>query len=193
LSPQGSGSPGALFVCGRAYERFVALVNERAPLELRDLLEPAAAGPAVPLDELEPAESILRRFSGGAMSHGALSAEAHETVAIALNSVGARANTGEGGEDPGRYRNERNSAIKQVASGGSASRRSTSRSPKRSRSRSPRARTRARAGSSPGHKVTAELARLRPTQPGVALISPPPHHDIYSIEDPLSSSSTCAR
>ena len=88
------------------YDRFAALVNERAPFEPRDLLELVPAGPPVPLEEVEPAESIVRRFSGGAMSHGALSAEAHETIAIALNGLGARSNSGEGGEDcvplPGR-------------------------------------------------------------------------------------------
>src|SRR6185312_8697366 len=90
-------------------------VNERAPLELRDLLDFAAAAP-IPIDDVESAEAIVRRFSGGAMSHGSLSAEAHETVAIALNRLHARSNSGEGGEDPARFRTERNSSIKQVAS-----------------------------------------------------------------------------
>jgi glutamate synthase (ferredoxin) len=166
-----------------AYERFAALVNERAPLELRDLLEPATGSPAVPLDEVEPAESILRRFSGGAMSHGALSAEAHETVAIALNSVGARANTGEGGEDPGRYRNERNSAIKQVASGRFGVTPEYLAFAEEIQIKIAQGSKPGEGGQLPGHKVTAEIARLRHTQPGVALISPPPHHDIYSIED----------
>ena len=93
------------------------LVNGRAPLEPRDLLELVPAGPPVPLEEVEPAEAIVRRFSSGAMSHGALSAEAHETIAIALNGLGARSNSGEGGENPERFRDERNSKIKQVASG----------------------------------------------------------------------------
>ncbi len=99
------------------YEKFAELVNGREPMELRDLLELRPAGPPVPLEEVEPIEAIVTRFSSGAMSHGALSAEAHETIAIALNRLGARANTGEGGEDPVRYRDERNSPIKQVASG----------------------------------------------------------------------------
>jgi len=166
-----------------AYERFAALVNERAPLELRDLLEPADGGPGVPLDEVEPAEAILRRFSGGAMSHGALSAEAHETVAIALNSVGARANTGEGGEDPGRYRNDRNSAIKQVASGRFGVTPEYLAFAEEIQIKIAQGSKPGEGGQLPGHKVTAEIARLRHTQPGVALISPPPHHDIYSIED----------
>ena len=99
------------------YRRFAALVDGRAPLEPRDLLELVPAGPPVPIDEVEPVESILRRFSSGGMSHGSLSAEAHETVAIAFNRLGGRSNCGEGGEDPARFRDERNSRIKQVASG----------------------------------------------------------------------------
>ena len=91
------------------YERFAALVNGRAPLELRDLLELVPPAEPVPLDEVEPVEAIVRRFSTGGMSHGALSAEAHETIAIALNRLGARSNCGEGGEDPARFRTERNS------------------------------------------------------------------------------------
>src|SRR5213076_3161326 len=98
------------------YRRFAVLVNDREPLELRDLLELVPAVEPTPLDEVEPAESIVRRFSSGAMSHGSLSAEAHETVAIAFNRLGARSNSGEGGEDPARFRDERNSRIKQVAS-----------------------------------------------------------------------------
>ena len=125
------------------YDRFAALVNERTPLEPRDL-ELVPAGPPVPLEEVESADTIVRRFSGGAMSHGALSAEAHETIAVALNRLGARSNSGEGGEDSARFRDERNSAIKQVASGASAALPSTRRSPMSSRSRSRRAPSRAR-------------------------------------------------
>src|ERR687887_2404097 len=87
------------------------------PMEVRDLLELAPAGPPVPLDEVEPAEAIVRRFWRGGMSHGALSAEAHEAIAIAFNRLGARSNCGEGGEDPARFRGDRNSRIKQIASG----------------------------------------------------------------------------
>ena len=165
------------------YERFAGLVNERRPLELRDLLEPVPAGPPVPLEEVEPAESIVRRFSGGAMSHGALSAEAHETVAIALNSIGARANTGEGGEDPSRYRSERNSSIKQVASGRFGVTPEYLAFAEELQIKIAQGSKPGEGGQLPGHKVTVEIARLRHTQPGVALISPPPHHDIYSIED----------
>jgi glutamate synthase domain-containing protein 2/glutamate synthase domain-containing protein 1/glutamate synthase domain-containing protein 3 len=167
----------------RLYERFAELVNERPALELRDLLELVPAGPPVPLDEVEPVESIARRFSGGAMSHGALSAEAHELIAVALNHLGARANTGEGGEDPGRYRSERNSPIKQVASGRFGVTPEYAAFAEELQIKIAQGSKPGEGGQLPGHKVTAEIARLRHTQPGVALISPPPHHDIYSIED----------
>ena len=165
------------------YERFAALVDSRTPLELRDLLEPAPRWPVVPLEEVEPAESIVRRFSGGAMSHGALSAEAHETVAIALNSIGAHANTGEGGEDPERYRTERNSSIKQVASGRFGVTPEYLAFAEELQIKMAQGSKPGEGGQLPAHKVTVEIARLRHTQPGVSLISPPPHHDIYSIED----------
>ena len=139
----------------------------------------------VPLDEVEPVEAIVRRFSSGAMSHGALSAEAHETIAIALNRLGAH------GRTPARAARTRRASATERNSPDQAGRVGPLRRHARvrgvrarsSRSRSRRARSRARAASCPGHKVTAEIARLRHTQPGVALISPPPHHDIYSIED----------
>src|SRR5581483_4305988 len=100
-----------------AYAQFAAIVNGRAPMEVRDLLELAAVAKPVPLDEVEPATEIVKRFSAGGMSHGALSAEAHQTIAQAFNNLGARSNSGEGGEDPDRYRTDRNSRIKQIASG----------------------------------------------------------------------------
>jgi glutamate synthase (ferredoxin) len=165
------------------YERFASLVNERRPLELRDLLEPVPAGPPVPLAEVEPVEAIVRRFSGGAMSHGALSAEAHETVAIALNSIGARANTGEGGEHPSRYRSERNSSIKQVASARFGVTPEYLAFADELQIKIAQGSKPGEGGQLPAHKVTPEIAALRHTQPGIALISPPPHHDIYSIED----------
>ncbi|MET1010672.1 MAG: glutamate synthase central domain-containing protein, partial [Gaiellaceae bacterium] len=97
------------------YERFSSLVNDRAPLEPRDLLELVPAGPPIPVEKVEPVHEVVRRFSGGAMSLGALSAEAHELIGIALARIGAKANTGEGGEEPSRFRSESNSAIKQIA------------------------------------------------------------------------------
>jgi glutamate synthase (ferredoxin) len=165
------------------YERFAELVNGREPIELRDLLELLPAGAPVPLDEVEPAEAILRRFSGGAMSHGALSAEAHETIAIALNRIGARSNCGEGGEDPARYRTHRNSAIKQVASGRFGVTAEYAACADELQIKIAQGSKPGEGGQIPAHKVTEEIARLRNTQPGVQLISPPPHHDIYSIED----------
>jgi glutamate synthase domain-containing protein 2/glutamate synthase domain-containing protein 3 len=165
------------------YDRFAELVNGRAPLEPRDLLELVPAGPPVALEEVEPVEAIVRRFSSGAMSHGALSAEAHETIAIALNGLGARSNSGEGGEDPSRYRNERNSKIKQVASGRFGVTAEYAVSAEELQIKIAQGSKPGEGGQIPAHKVTEEIARLRKTQPGVSLISPPPHHDIYSIED----------
>ena len=165
------------------YEQFAALVNARPPMEPRDLLELVPAGPAVPVDEVEPASEIVRRFSGGAMSHGAISAEAHETVAIALNRLGAKANSGEGGEDPTRYRDERNCKIKQVASGRFGVTAEYAAFAEELQIKIAQGSKPGEGGQIPAHKVTGEIARLRRTQPGVSLISPPPHHDIYSIED----------
>ncbi len=165
------------------YERFAALVNGRTPIEPRDLLRFVPAGPAIPLVEVEPVESIVRRFSGGAMSHGALSAEAHETIAIALNRLGGRSNSGEGGEDPSRYRDERNSKIKQIASARFGVTAEYAAFAEELQIKVAQGSKPGEGGQIPAHKVTKEIAGLRNTQPGVSLISPPPHHDIYSIED----------
>ncbi len=166
-----------------AYLRFAELINARPPTEPRDLLEPAPAGPAVALDAVEPASGILARFSSGAMSHGALSAEAHETVALAMRLVGGRANSGEGGEDRARYRDARNSGIKQVASGRFGVTPEYLAFADELQIKMAQGSKPGEGGQLPGGKVTDEIARLRHTPPGVALISPPPHHDIYSIED----------
>jgi glutamate synthase (ferredoxin) len=165
------------------YERFAAMVNGRPSMEPRDLLEPVTATTPVPLDEVEPVDSIVKRFSSGAMSHGALSAEAHETIATALNRLGARSNCGEGGEDPARYRDERNSKIKQVASGRFGVTAEYAAFAEELQIKVAQGSKPGEGGQIPAHKVTDEIARLRNTQPGVSLISPPPHHDIYSIED----------
>jgi glutamate synthase (ferredoxin) len=162
------------------YERFV---EGRPPMELRDLLELVPAGEPVPLEEVEPAEAIVQRFSAGGMSHGALSAEAHETIAIAFNNLRARSNCGEGGEDPVRFRTERNSRIKQVASGRFGVTPEYAVFADELQIKIAQGSKPGEGGQLPGHKVTVEIARLRHTQPGIALISPPPHHDIYSIED----------
>jgi glutamate synthase domain-containing protein 2/glutamate synthase domain-containing protein 1/glutamate synthase domain-containing protein 3 len=164
------------------YDRFAALVNARQPLELRDLLSLASVDP-VPLEEVEPVEGIVGRFSSGAMSHGSLSAEAHETVAIAFNRLGARSNSGEGGEDPARFRTERNSRVKQVASARFGVTPEYLAFADELQIKIAQGSKPGEGGQLPGHKVTAEIARLRHTEPGIELISPPPHHDIYSIED----------
>jgi len=175
---------------GRAdlYARFAELVNSRPTTELHDLLEFVAAGPPVPIEEVEPALAITRRFSSGAMSHGSLSAEAHETLALALNRVGARNNCGEGGESRHRYRTrgtgeDRNSRIKQIASGRFGVTPEYCAFADELNIKMAQGSKPGEGGHLPGHKVTQEIARLRHTQPGVGLISPPPHHDIYSIED----------
>jgi glutamate synthase (ferredoxin) len=166
-----------------AYERFTELVNARPPTEPRDMLEFVAANAPVPIEEVEPAADILKRFSTGAISHGAISKEAHETLAIAFNRIGGKANTGEGGEDPARYRTEANCRIKQVASGRFGVTPEYAAFADELQIKVAQGSKPGEGGQLPGHKVSEEIARLRHTQAGVALISPPPHHDIYSIED----------
>ncbi|MEW6058739.1 MAG: glutamate synthase-related protein [Actinomycetota bacterium] len=165
------------------YGRFADIVNGRPPSTPRDLLEFVADGPAVPLDQVEPAERITQRFSAGAISHGAIALEAHETIAVAFNRLGAKANSGEGGEDPARFSTERNCRIKQVASGRFGVTPEYCSFADELQIKIAQGSKPGEGGQLPGHKVTEEIARLRHTQPGVALISPPPHHDIYSIED----------
>jgi glutamate synthase (ferredoxin) len=166
-----------------AYEKFAETVNSREALELRDLLEMVPAGPPVPLDSVEPVASIAKRFSAGAMSQGALSAEAHETLAAALSMIGARSNSGEGGEAIERFKSRNNSRIKQVASGRFGVTPPYLRSGEELQIKIAQGAKPGEGGQLPGHKVSPEIAKLRHTEPGVALISPPPHHDIYSIED----------
>jgi glutamate synthase (ferredoxin) len=165
------------------YREFARAVNERPPAEPRDMLEPAPAGPPVPLHEVEPESEIVKRFSTGAMSHGSLSAEAHEAIAVALNMIGAKSNTGEGGEDRARFRDRRNSRIKQVASARFGVTPEYLAFADELQIKMAQGSKPGEGGQLPGHKVSEEIARLRHTSPGVTLISPPPHHDIYSIED----------
>ncbi|MBA2625063.1 MAG: glutamate synthase subunit alpha, partial [Acidimicrobiia bacterium] len=172
------------------YETFASLVNDRPPTELHDLMElvPMESGP-VPVEEVEPATEIAKRFSTGAMSHGSLSKEAHETLAEAMNLLGGRSNCGEGGEDPERFRTrgqptgDRNSKIKQIASGRFGVTPQYAAFADELQIKVAQGSKPGEGGQLPGHKVSDEIARLRHTQPGVTLISPPPHHDIYSIED----------
>ncbi|HLF40862.1 MAG TPA: glutamate synthase-related protein, partial [Acidimicrobiia bacterium] len=170
------------------YDAFARLVNERPVTELRDLLDLVPAGEPIPVEEVEPVEAITRRFSTGAMSHGALSAEAHETLAIAMNLIGGKSNCGEGGEGRHRYRTrgtevDRNSRIKQIASGRFGVTPEYCAFADELNIKMAQGSKPGEGGQLPGHKVSREIARLRHTQPGVGLISPPPHHDIYSIED----------
>ncbi|MGH9269423.1 MAG: glutamate synthase large subunit, partial [Acidimicrobiales bacterium] len=171
------------------YDQFAAMVNDRPPCEPRDLLEVVAAGPPVPLDEVEPALAITARFSTGAMSHGALSREAHETLAEAMNLIGAKSNCGEGGEGADRFRTrgratgDKNSRIKQIASGRFGVTPEYCAFADELNIKIAQGSKPGEGGQLPGAKVSEEIARLRHTQPGVGLISPPPHHDIYSIED----------
>ncbi len=155
---------------------------------LRGLFELDFAAEPVPLDQVEPVESLVRRFKTGAMSYGSISQEAHETLAVAMNRLGGKSNTGEGGEDPARYvpdanGDSRNSAIKQIASARFGV---TSEYLVRARELQIKMAQGAKPGEGgqlPGHKVYPWIARVRHATPGVGLISPPPHHDIYSIED----------
>src|SRR5207249_5734810 len=155
---------------------------------LRGRMELVGARTSIPIGEVEPVESILGRFATGAMSCGSISQEAHETLAIAMNLIGGRSNTGEGGEDSARYRRDpngdwRRSAVKQVASGrfGVTSEylvNATDLQIKMAQGAKP-----GEGGQLPGTKVYPWIAKVRFATPGVQLISPPPHHDIYSIED----------
>ena len=149
---------------------------------LRGLLDFAAREP-VPIEEVEPAASIVRRFATGAMSFGSISREAHETLAIAMNRLGGRSNTGEGGEDPARFGTDRNSAIKQVASARFGVTTEYLVNASELQIKIAQGAKPGEGGQLPGHKVDEIIARTRHATPGVTLISPPPHHDIYSIED----------
>ncbi|WP_026370661.1 glutamate synthase large subunit [Kallotenue papyrolyticum] len=165
-----------------AYRQYVTLLYERAPATPRDLLRWKTRTP-IALEEVEPVEAILRRFSTAAMSIGATSPEAHEVLAIAMKRLGGMSNSGEGGEDPERYHDERNSDIKQVASGRFGVTPAYLMHARELQIKMAQGSKPGEGGQIPGHKVTDYIARLRHTTPGVTLISPPPHHDIYSIED----------
>ncbi|MBF0295503.1 MAG: glutamate synthase large subunit, partial [Magnetococcales bacterium] len=174
----------------KLYREFARLINDqdRAQCTLRGLFQLKEADEPLAINEVEPASAIVKRFVTGAMSFGSISKEAHETMAIAMNRLGGRSNTGEGGEDPARFLPRPNgdlarSAIKQVAAGrfGVTSHylaNSDEMQIKICQGAKP-----GEGGQLPGHKVTETIARTRNTTPGVTLISPPPHHDIYSIED----------
>ncbi|MEL6869989.1 MAG: glutamate synthase large subunit [Pseudomonadota bacterium] len=165
------------------YKQYASLVNERPVATLRDLLDVDFDAEPVPIDEVEPIADIVRRFDSAGMSLGALSPEAHEALAIAMNRLGARSNSGEGGEDPARYGTERMSRIKQVASGRFGVTAEYLVNADVLQIKVAQGAKPGEGGQLPGHKVDETIARLRYASPGVGLISPPPHHDIYSIED----------
>jgi glutamate synthase domain-containing protein 2 len=144
-----------------AYSAFAELVNGREPMEVRDLLALKPSAQPVPLDEVEPATEIVKRFSAGGMSHGALSAEAHQTIAQAFNNLGARSNSGEGGEDPARYRTDRNSRIKQVASGRFGVTAEYAAFASELQIKIAQGSKPGEGGQLPGHKVSTEIARSR--------------------------------
>ena len=172
------------------FKEYTKLVDDQSHhlATLRGLLELKNSAEPVPIDEVEPVESMVKRFATGAMSYGSISHEAHETLAIAMNRLGGKSNTGEGGEDPARYVRDANgdsrrSAVKQVASArfGVTSEylvEATDLQIKMAQGAKP-----GEGGQLPGHKVYPWIAKVRYATPGVGLISPPPHHDIYSIED----------
>jgi glutamate synthase (NADPH) large chain len=174
----------------QTYEEFARLANEDATSKaaLRGLIKLKLQAEPIPLDRVEPATSIVKRFTTGAMSLGALSREAHETLAIAMNRMGAKSNTGEGGEDPDRFTpdangDSRRSAIKQIASGRFGVTINYLVNADQLQIKMAQGAKPGEGGQLPGHKVDDYIATIRNSTPGVGLISPPPHHDIYSIED----------
>ncbi|HOZ45011.1 MAG TPA: glutamate synthase large subunit [Candidatus Hydrogenedentes bacterium] len=171
------------------YQEFAATVNDRnrTLATLRGLLQ-FKKGTPIPIDEVESVDSIVKRFCTGAMSFGSISKEAHETLAIAMNRLGGRSNTGEGGEDPARFEPDANgdlrrSAIKQVASGRFGVTNEYLVNADELQIKMAQGAKPGEGGQLPGHKVLEPIAKVRYSTPGVELISPPPHHDIYSIED----------
>ena len=171
------------------YREFAEMINDqsRQPTTLRSLLKFKKANP-IPLDMVEPVESIMTRFATGAMSFGSISRGAHEGLAIAMNRIGGRSNTGEGGEDPSRFiplpnGDSKRSAVKQVASGRFGVTTNYLVNSDEMQIKIAQGAKPGEGGQLPGHKVSVTIARTRYTTPGVTLISPPPHHDIYSIED----------
>lgn len=173
----------------KKYQEFSRLINDQKlnPTTLRGLLKFKKVNP-IPIEEVEPALEIVKRFATGAMSFGSISRSAHETIAIAMNRLGGKSNTGEGGEDPARFLplangDSKRSAIKQVASGRFGVTTNYLVNADELQIKIAQGAKPGEGGQLPGHKVSVTIARTRYTTPGVTLISPPPHHDIYSIED----------
>lgn len=166
-----------------SYREFSKIVNTRSPSSLRDLLEIISDRAPIAIEEVEPENEIVKRFTIQAISFGAISKEAHETLAIAMNRLGSKSNSGEGGELEERLFSESNSKIKQVASGRFGVSPSYLISSEEIEIKIAQGAKPGEGGQLPGKKVSGDIARARHTFPGVSLISPPPHHDIYSIED----------
>jgi len=175
-----------------AWSAYKGAGEEREPVVLRDLLEFRPAGPRLSVYQVEQRASLARRFASSAMSLGSISPEAHQTITLAMNQLGGRSNTGEGGEDPIAYRSEpdtppnflpRNNKVKQVASGRFGVTAEYLAHAEELEIKIAQGSKPGEGGQLPGHKVTELIARLRHAQQGISLISPPPHHDIYSIED----------
>ncbi len=167
----------------KVWREYSALVNKRPVAMLRDLLQPISDREPIPIDQVEPISAIVRRFDSAAMSLGALSPEAHEALAQAMNRLGGRSNSGEGGEDPARFGTDKVSKIKQIASGRFGVTPEYLVNAEVLQIKVAQGAKPGEGGQLPGSKVNALIARLRYSVPGVTLISPPPHHDIYSIED----------
>jgi len=165
------------------FDRLKNLVNKRGLKFIRDFFDLKSDRKAIDISEVESKEKIFKRFASAAMSLGSISPEAHETIAIAMNRIGAQSNSGEGGEDKSRFGTERVSKIKQVASGRFGVTPAYLRSAQEIQIKVAQGAKPGEGGQLPGHKVTPLIGKLRHTVPGVTLISPPPHHDIYSIED----------
>jgi len=169
----------------QTFQEYTDLLDKqnRQLCTLRGLLEIRPSAEPIPIEEVEPAAEIVKRFATGAMSFGSISKEAHETLAIAMNRIGGKSNTGEGGEDEARYGTERRSAIKQVASARFGVTTNYLVNADELQIKMAQGAKPGEGGQLPGHKVDETIARVRHSIPGVGLISPPPHHDIYSIED----------
>jgi len=165
------------------FDALKEMVQNRKGRFIRDFFEFNSDKKTISIDEVESKESIFKRFSTAAMSCGSISPEAHEAMAMAMNTIGASSNSGEGGEDPARFGTNKNSKIKQVASGRFGVTPGYLRSAEELQIKVAQGAKPGEGGQLPGHKVTPMIAELRHTTPGVTLISPPPHHDIYSIED----------
>jgi glutamate synthase (ferredoxin) len=172
------------------FKEYTKLIDDQSErmATLRALMEMKYAAEPIPIEEVEPVEEIVKRFKTGAMSYGSISKEAHEALAIAMNRIGGKSNTGEGGEDPARYvpdpnGDSRNSAIKQVASGRFGVTSYYLTQAKELQIKMAQGAKPGEGGELPGRKVYPWIAKVRHSTPGVGLISPPPHHDIYSIED----------